>query len=346
MRARRIFLALLGLVASGAAGAQTLDDLYRDARAEGTLELYGAGPAQNYEGLARDFEKKYPDIKVHITGGYSNELNAKIEAQAKAKKFEADMAVFQTVQDFVRWKKDGILLNFRPEGFDAIDATFKDPDGAWVALYVSTLSYAYNTKALDAAAAPKSALDFLDPKYRGKLITAYPHDDDATLYVFWNIVRRHGWDYMTRYMAQQPAFIQGHLGVARAIASGEAIASFDATMSTLSGQKRAGQPVEFAFPELEPTPLFTVTSAIFAGAPHPAAAKLYLSWLLAREQQSRSGFYSPRADVPPPAGMKPLFANFVVNQYREFVTDDALINDLRKRFEAITGPVKNAGGVK
>ena len=44
--------------------------------------------------------------------------------------------------------------------------------------------------------------------------------------------------------------------------------------------------------------------------------------------------------------MKPLFSNFVINQYREFVTNEPLIADLRKRFEAITGPVRNAGGVK
>ena len=347
MGARRLAIIVAAILSSAClARAQSLDALYADARKEGALNLYGAGPAQNYEGLARAFEQKYPDIKVTITGGYSNELNARVEAQAKAGKFEADMAVFQTVQDFVRWKAAGLLASFKPEGFDAIDPSFKDPDGAFVALYVSTLSYAYNTKGVAAPDAPKSALDFLDPKYQGKLVSAYPHDDDATLYVFWNIIRRHGWDYMTRYMAQKPVFIQGHLGVARSVASGDTLVTLDASTSTVSNLKRAGQPIEFAFPDLEPTPVFTVTSSIFRDAPHPAAARLYLSYLLAREQQARSGFFSPRADVPPPAGMKPLFSNFVINQYREFVTNEPLIVDLRKRFEAITGPVRNAGGVK
>ena len=347
MGARRLAIIVATILSCASlARAQSLDALYADARKEGALNLYGAGPAQNYEGLARAFEQKYPDIKVNITGGYSNELNARVEAQAKAGKFEADMAVFQTVQDFVRWKAADLLAPFKPEGFDAIDPSFKDPDGAFVALYVSTLSYAYNTKLVAAPDAPKSALDFLDPKYKGMLVSAYPHDDDATLYVFWNIVRRHGWDYMTRYMAQKPVFIQGHLGVARSVASGDTLVTLDASTSTVSNLKRAGQPIEFAFPDLEPTPVFTVTSGIFKGAPHPAAARLYLSFLLAREQQARSGFFSPRADVPPPAGMKPLFANFVINQYREFVTNEPLIVDLRKRFEALTGPVRNAGGVK
>jgi ABC-type Fe3+ transport system substrate-binding protein len=306
----------------------------------------GAGPAQNYEGLAKAFEQQFPEIKVSITGGFSNELNAKVEAQAKAKKFETDMAVFQTVQDFVKWKRDGILAHFKPEGFDVIDPKFKDEDGAFVALYVSTISYAYNTKELAAADVPKSALDFLHPRFKGKLITVYPHDDDAALYLFDTIVRKYGWDYMTRYLAQAPKFIQGHLGVARDVASGGSLATFDATVSTAGGQKRAGQPIELAFSDADPTPVFFVTAGLFKDGPHPNAAKLYLTWLLAKEQQGRSGFFSPRADMPPPAGLKPLAAYNIVNDYRAFVTNEAAIVDLRKRYEAITGPVTNAGGVR
>ncbi len=326
--------------------AEPLQELYERAKLEKGLNLYGAGPAQNYEALARAFEAQFPEIKVTITGGYSNELNAKIEAQAKARNFEADIGVFQTVQDFVKWKNDGILSFFKPDGFEMIDPNFKDPDGAFVALYVSTISYAYNKKEISILDAPKSARDFLKPQFKGKLITAYPHDDDATLYVFYNIIQKFGWDYIRDYMAQQPQFIQGHLGVARGIAAGTALATFDATVSTVGGLKRAGQNIEFAFSETEPTPLFFVTAGLFKGSPHPNAAKLYLTWLLAKEQQERSGFFSPRADLPPPNGLKPLSQYSTVNGYREFVTDHALIHDLRTKFEALTGPVTNAGGVR
>ena len=88
------------------------------------------------------------------------------------------------------------------------------------------------------------------------------------------------------------------------------------------------------------------SAGIFNGAPHPNAARLYLSWLLAKEQQQRSGFFSPRADMPPPAGLKPLASYNIANNYRDFVTDDALIAGLRKKYEALTGPVTNAGGVR
>ena len=52
--------------------------------------------------------------------------------------------------------------------------------------------------------------------------------------------------------------------------------------------------------------MLTATGGIFKDAPHPNTAKLYVSWYLAKEQQSRPGTFSVRADVPPPEGFKPL----------------------------------------
>ena len=81
-------------------------------------------------------------------------------------------------------------------------------------------------------------------------------------------------------------------------------------------------------------------------APHPNAAKLYLTWFLAREQQSRLGSFSSRVDVPPPEGFQPLASYKIANNYREFMTNDKLVADLRKRFEGYTGPPANKGGVR
>jgi len=325
--------------------AETLDELYAKAKDEKTLVIYAGGPVSNYEPLAREFERRFPGLTVSIEGGFSNVLNQRIEQQFKESKLAADMVLFQTAQDFVRWKGQGKMLAFKPEGFDAIDASFKDPDGAFIVWYVGTLSYAYNTRELKAETVPRSALDFLKPEFRGKMIACYPHDDDATLYLFHTIVQKYGWDYMDRYMANKPSFVQGHLGVARGVGAGTSIATFDAT-STVDGLKRAGQPIESLFSEQDATPLFTVTAGIFKDAPHPNAAKLFLTWYMAKEQQRRIGVFSARVDVPPPTGLKPLFSYNIANQYREFVSDEKTLAELRKRFEGLTGPVVNAGGVR
>ena len=77
-----------------------------------------------------------------------------------------------------------------------------------------------------------------------------------------------------------------------------------------------------------------------------AAAKLYLTWFLAKEQQSRVGSFSSRIDVPPPEGFQPLSSYKIANNYREFMTNDKLVAELRKRFEGYTGPPVNRGGVR
>jgi ABC-type Fe3+ transport system substrate-binding protein len=256
------------------------------------------------------------------------------------------MALFQTAQDFVAWKKRGVLLNHHVDGHDKIMPDFKDPDGAYTTAKVTAVTYAYNTRHVAPGDVPKSALDFLQSQFAGKFIACYPADDDATLYVFHTIVQKYGWSYMDRFMATKPNFVQGHLGVARSIASGQSHVTFDATTSTVGTLKQTGAPIELAFSEADPTAFFTLTAGIFKDAPHPSAAKLFLTWYMSPEQQKGTGVFSARTDVPPPPGFKPLASYNAALAYRAFVSDEPLMADLRKRFEAFTGPVVNKGGVQ
>ncbi len=283
---------------------------------------------------------------MSVTGGFSNVLDRKIDAQFAAGKPEVDLAIFQTLQDFVRWKRQGALLEFKPQGFDKIDPSFADPAGAYVAVQINAHTYAYNPNLVKPEDVPHSALDFLNPRFKGKVVSCYPADDDATLYDFYSIVQKYGWSYMDRYMANQPNFIQGHLGVARSIASGENLVTFD-TIATISmDQKNLGLVQAVAFPESDPLPIWPFTAAIFKNAPHSNAAKLFLTWYLSPEVQAKSGNWSPRSDVPAPYGWKPVLSYKVANNYRAFLTDTRQLEALRKRFEAYTGPVKNPGGVR
>jgi ABC-type Fe3+ transport system substrate-binding protein len=325
---------------------QDLNSLYEKAKSEGALALYTGGPTAPWEATAKEFSARYPGIAVSVTGGFSNVLDKKIDAQLVAGKTEEDMAVFQTLQDFVRWKQQGVLLEFKPPGFDKIDASFKDPIGAYVAVQVNAHAYAYNPNLVRPEDVPRSALDFLNPRFKGKVVSCYPADDDATLYDFYSIVQKYGWSYMDRYMANQPNFIQGHLGVVRSIASGDNLVTFDTIASISTDQKNLGLVQAVAFPQSDPLPIWPFTAAIFKSSAHPNAAKLFLSWYLSPEAQAKTGNWSPRSDVGAPYDWKPILSYKVVNNYREFLTNTKQLDELRKRFEAYTGPVKNVGGVR
>jgi ABC-type Fe3+ transport system substrate-binding protein len=341
-------LSLLGVIVAAdvPARAQSLDELYAKAKAEGAFVLYVGGPSAPWEASARIFEQRYPGIKVSITGGFSNVLDKRIDQQLKDNKLEVDTAIFQTLQDFVRWKAEGQLLNFKPAGFDAIEPSFKDKDGAFYGTMVIAMPYMYNTQMVSATDVPNSALDFLKPQFRGKMVTPYPADDDATLWLFHKIMLKYGWDYMDKYMANKPNFIQGHLSQQRSISSGQNWVTFDSIFNITEPEKKAGKPVESHFSTVDATPIWPLTGAIFKSAPHPNAAKLFLTWLLEPEQQIKTGTWSARGDVPPPTGFKPIFSYQVANDYISFLTNESQLVALRKRFEGYTGPVVNTGGVR
>src|SRR6187431_3451830 len=189
------------------ARSETLEELYQKAKAEREVVFYSGGPALPHENRAKLFMQQFPGIEVKVTGGFSNVLNEQIEKQMAEKKLAVDMAFFQTVQDFVAWKKQGKLLPFKPDGFDQVLPNFRDDDGAYMALSANALTYAYNTAAVKPEDAPKSALDFLKPMFAGKMISVYPADDDAALYLFHLIVQKYGWGWMDKYMANKAQFV-------------------------------------------------------------------------------------------------------------------------------------------
>jgi ABC-type Fe3+ transport system substrate-binding protein len=312
--------------------AQSVDSLYEKAKLEKTVSLYGAGPSDPFKRWIEDFQNKYPGVAVHFIGGLSNLLDKRIDQQLADKTMEADVGIFQTIQDFVRWKKTGALMLFKPEGFEAVDPAFKDEDGAFTTISVNMVTYAYNTKAVPADDVPKSALDFLKPMFREKLITTDPSDDDAGMMAFHAIIEKYGWSYMDKYMTQKPRFTRdGHAVVSNAVAAGEMLATFDST-STTPRLIREGKPIQLVLSQDDPTPLFLVSGAIFKDAPHPNAAKLFLDWYLSPEQQSRNGAFSPRSDVAPPPGWQPLSTYNLDRSFRVLHSDPTRLAELKQRF--------------
>src|SRR5215468_7133081 len=103
------------VLTAGLASAETLQELYDKAKAEKEFVFYSGGPAAPHENRAKLFMQQFPGIEVRVTGGFSNVLNEQIEKQMADKKLAVDMAFFQTVQDFVNWKRQDRLLQFKPD---------------------------------------------------------------------------------------------------------------------------------------------------------------------------------------------------------------------------------------
>jgi ABC-type Fe3+ transport system substrate-binding protein len=323
------------------ASSQDLEALYEGAKREGALSLYTGGVAANSASTVAAFNKVYPGITVTVNGDYSNVTDLKIDKQLAQKRVDCDIASLQTVQDFVRWNRAGEIAPFKFDGWAGIPAEFKDPGGAFVATNINPLTYGYNPKLVKEADIPRSALDFLKPQFRGQAITCYPHDDDATLFLFYTLERKYGTEFIQRYMAMQPEWVEGHLGVCKAIASGKKLVTFDCSAHTALDMKDAGQAIDVRFSPVDETPIFYNTMGIMRRAPHPNAARLFISWYLAPAQQIATRNWSARPDVPPPQGQKPLSSYALATRYKEFLVNTSLVATERSRYLAYTGPVVN-----
>jgi ABC-type Fe3+ transport system substrate-binding protein len=330
---------LLGVIAfvmaSGAGPARAqdvdLDALYGRAAAEAEVSAYLQGPPQVYADLVHQFEARYPKIKVRITPG-RYDLMPKIDAQLAAGKLDADLAILQTTQDFVRWKRQGALARFAPPDFDRIPAKLKDADAQFLPVFLVMIGYAYNPAHVTDADAPRTIPDFLDGRFKDRIVSTYPHDDDLTLYSNALLVEKYGWGMIEKLLAQNMKFVRSHVLVAQETAKGERPVTFDMISQF--------NKVRFVVPDDLPMPVYPISTGVFAKAPHPNAARLFLAYAVSKAQQQRiaaAGAVPVRPDVPPPPGLNPLPSYRIADGYIDFISDTAKTKALRERFEHLIG---------
>jgi ABC-type Fe3+ transport system substrate-binding protein len=155
------------------------------------------------------------------------------------------------------------------------------------------------------------------------------------------LVERHGWSFIDQLLAASPQFVNGHLGVAQALAAGTAALSFDHIISLGAADRRAGR-LAFTIPAEDPMPVWPQNAAILDGSPSPATARVFLRWLLEPDQQNaiaHGGAWSPRVDIAPTPGVAPLAELNVASGFLAFITHTSAAQAYRDRFAALIGPV-------
>lgn len=81
-----------------------------------------------------------------------------------------------------------MLARYRLAGLEQTPQAFADPDGYYMPLFVFAFSNVYDSRVVTEEEAPIEAEDYLDPKWKGQIVLTYPHDDDAVLCQFDQLV--------------------------------------------------------------------------------------------------------------------------------------------------------------
>jgi iron(III) transport system substrate-binding protein len=306
MRQRRlltIVIAVQWAVAwAGAAGAQ--DARVDAARREGTVVWYTSLAVPSTEKIVKLFEAAYPGIKVdaHRTGSQRVLQRVMQELQANIK--NVDVVHTSDAGHFVLLKEKQLLMKYAPAGTEKLAQGFKDKDGYYYGLRASLSVIAYNPKSISAAEVPKSWKDLLDPKWKGKLVTAHPGYSGIIASHVLALVNLHGWDYFKQLARNNLMLVQSANDPAQVVASGERPIAVNGAEYFFYQTRKKGNPIEIVYPK-EGVPLIVSPTAITSFAPHPNAAKLFTDFTFTREVQQvladTEGLYTGHPDVTYPA---------------------------------------------
>jgi iron(III) transport system substrate-binding protein len=295
-------LVSIGILTAVTASAQ--DARVEAAKKEGKVVWYTSLALPTAEKIAKLFEAAYPGVKVEVHRTGSQRILQRVMQELQANLKLVDVIHTSDAGHFVLLKEKKLLMKYAPPGVDAFPAGFKDKDGYYFTLRATVNVIAYNTKLVPAAEAPKGWKDLLDPKWRGKMVTAHPGYSGVISTHVLALVQLYGWDYFKQLAQNKLMLVQSAVDPAGVVASGERQVAVDGGDYYYYQMKKKGNPIEVVYPK-EGVPLVSSPSAIASFAPHPNAAKLFTDFTFTRELQQvmadSEGLYTGHPEVKYPA---------------------------------------------
>jgi iron(III) transport system substrate-binding protein len=295
-----LFICLTTIFSEGSAiGAQPDPEsrILEGAKKEGALVWYTALNLNDSEMLIKRFEQLYPFIKIEALRLSSFSLLSKIQTEARAGAFKADVIEIAGVLGHIL-KKEGLFAKYISPQSRFYPESVKDPDGTWTSFFMNTHVLVYNTKLVKKDEVPKTFDEVTQSKWKGKI--TMPEDFDIFGMMLKVMGRSKGMDFMRRLAAQEVSLKNSYSLAIQAVASDEAALGLNLYGTRTEEFKKKSAPVEwvpleFTLASLEPL-------AVGAKAPHPNSARLFVDFLLSKEAQGlmRERFRIPsRPDVLP-----------------------------------------------
>jgi iron(III) transport system substrate-binding protein len=250
------------------------------------------------------FEAAYPGIKVDVHRTGSQRILQRVMQELQAGIKNVDVVHTSDAGHFVLLKDKKLLAQHTPPGVERFPSGFKDRDGYYYGLRATVNVIAYNTTAVSAAEAPRTWKDLLDPKWKGKEVTAHPGYSGVIATHVLALVQLHGWDYFKALAANRVMLVQSAVDPSGVVASGERVVAVNGGDYVFYKQKKKGAPLELVYPK-EGVPLVVSPTAITVFAPHPNAARLFTDYSFSREVQQAladsEGLYTGHPEVKYPA---------------------------------------------
>lgn len=297
---RRSALVGLAALATRPSFAQAQEWIVPDwlsaAKAEGGLTVYSSQNEQEGLPLWKLFEAA-TGIPVSYVRASDVQLLSRIAIEGRARQRSWDIVVSTAASKLLPEQAAPVELPLAKVLMQGSMAQ----DKRWHGVYAHYNAPAFHTKSVSPTDLPKSYEEFASRKdLRGRV--AIDVADREWLYALFQHYGEARADKIVRDMLDnlQPIIVDGHLQLARAVASGEYLYALSNYVSLTLNQKLAGGATDYF--GLDPVTIFFGSVAVSAQAPHPNAARLAANFLISREAQqfnTKAGRIPVRADVTP-----------------------------------------------
>ena len=259
-------------------GADREQILVAGAKSEGKVSWYTSLAGSSYKELAQGFEKKY-GVKCEVYRAASNELQARIGAEAKARQYIVD-TIETTLPLLKSLREDGLLAVYSSPHLAKYPAHAKESAGNglfyWGVNRESFIGVGYNPNLIAANALPKNFDGLLHSQLKGKMGMT---TSETGVRMMGAILKFKGEEFVKKLRAQE---ISLHSVSGRAMAdmaiSGEVPLSPSIFRDHAMESKLKGAPIDWV--AMEGVPTNAGATAIIYQAPHPHAAVLMADFIL------------------------------------------------------------------
>ena len=270
-----------------AAEADPMEDLIAAAKAEGELTVYGSCEEEYLAAACQHFQELY-GIKVNYQRLSTGEVQAKIEEENGNP--SADVWFGGTTDPYNVLAKEDLLEPYAAQNAShLISDMYKDAEGKWYGIYKGILGFMVNTDELERLGleAPADWQDLLKPEYKGLIWLSNYNTAGTAKLVINTMIQKYGHDEGIKYLVDLDKNIEVYTksgsGPSKNVGTGECVIGIgflhDGITQIVDNQYGN---IALVIPS-SGTSFEVGATAMFKGAKHPNAAKLWIEYALSPE---------------------------------------------------------------
>ena len=352
-----LMVAIAGVFAQGAQESKSAatavegfdSALIAAAQAEGELVVYGSCEEQYLSAVVENFQKLF-GIKTVYQRLSTGEVQAKIEEEKGNP--SADVFFGGTTDPYNMLASEGLLERYDAKNASHISkSVYKHKDNLWYGIYTGLLGFMYNADSLTRLGLepPKDFPDLLKPEYKGLIWLSNYNTAGTAKLVINTVIQKYGHDAGIQYLVDLDKNIEVYTksgsGPSKNVGTGECVIGIGFLHDGIyqivdNGYTNIGLVIPASGTTCE-----IGATAIFKGAKHQNAAKLWIEYALspncvnlAKENGSYQFLVLDNAEQPKIAYEFGLDPNNVI----DYDFEDATANTKKYISEVMTA-LANAG---